>query len=250
VVNNTIFQPDNWVVRILQENTDPRFIQCSNNFFRNNIIYYGDISTETNIGPNTLPSTFHYGNNLWYRYTNPSATPNIPVIDSTMITGQDPMFLDTLNQNFGLASGSPAIGYILTNEDPQRDYYNLLFNNPRSIGAIEGNPVTSLPKGAIEIYPPENFRLLSAYPNPFNPATTLTVDLSESNHGRQPINLSIYNLLGENVKRIFLGELPLGSHQFQWDGNNEQGQLVSAGIYFAVLQTSGQLVVEKLVYTR
>ena len=73
VVNNTFYLPEKWVVRILQETVDPdRFAECGDNKFANNIIYLGNISTETNIGPNTRPSTFLYENNFWYNYQNTS----------------------------------------------------------------------------------------------------------------------------------------------------------------------------------
>jgi hypothetical protein len=187
---------------------------------------------------------------LWYKYTAPQTTPNIPVFDPTMLVGQDPLFLDTLNHNFNLASGSPAIGQIVTTEEPRRDYFDQLFNNPRSIGAIEANPLTSLqdPWNVNEL--PNDFHLLSAYPNPFNPTTTLRIRLFSSNSNRQQVNLTIYNLLGERVKQVFNGSLSAGNYDFLWTGKNEQEELVASGIYLAVLVLSGEVIIEKLTYVR
>jgi len=62
VINNTIYQPETWVIRILQETVDPdRFLECGENTFRNNIVHISStISTETNIGPNTPTRNFYF----------------------------------------------------------------------------------------------------------------------------------------------------------------------------------------------
>lgn len=59
VINNTIYLPDNWVLRILQETVDTsRFFPCGNNSFINNLIYIDNsVNVVCNIGPNTAPET-------------------------------------------------------------------------------------------------------------------------------------------------------------------------------------------------
>lgn len=112
VWNNTIILPENWVVRILQENVDPdRFLPCGDNSFVNNIIYYSSsISTHVNIGPNTAPESFEFAHNLWYRYDQPSqSTPNLPVAESQGIYGEYPSFVDFEESDYRLNAGSPAI---------------------------------------------------------------------------------------------------------------------------------------------
>jgi hypothetical protein len=97
VANNTIFNPENWVVRILQETVDPaRFLPCGDNVFRNNIIFLENISTECNVGSNTAPKTFTFSNNLWFNYQNSSFSPrNLPMVDSNNLVGYNPLFKDT-----------------------------------------------------------------------------------------------------------------------------------------------------------
>lgn len=111
VVNNTIFTPGNWIIRILQETVDPtRFEPCGDNSFVNNLVYYtNSISTHVNIGGNTAPATFIFSNNLWYRATNPgNSTPNLPVTESNPIIGQNPAFEDENTADFHLTVNSPA----------------------------------------------------------------------------------------------------------------------------------------------
>ena len=143
VVNNTFYLPERWVVRILQETVDPdRFISCGDNYFENNIIYQGNISTETNVGPNTRPQSFTYSNNFWYNYQNTSwSGPSIPVTDPGLIINQDPSFTDASSEDFSIADGSPAVGIISGDTVPVYDFSKNIYNNPRSAGAIEGDPL-------------------------------------------------------------------------------------------------------------
>ncbi len=131
VVNNTIINPSNWIIRILQETVDiNRFLPCGNNVVKNNIIYFGTLSTHVNVGSNTAPTTFIFSNNLWYRNTNPgTSAPNLPVTEIDPINGQNPQFIDLQNDNFGLMTGSPAIDHGDTTSF-HKDFTNL----PRPLG--------------------------------------------------------------------------------------------------------------------
>jgi hypothetical protein len=107
VYNNTFYDPDNWVMRILQETTVTGFLPCSNNEFRNNIVYLENDLTEVNIGPNTAPATFRFSNNLWFNESSNSWSPNLPVVDSNQIIA-DPLFMDILNDDYRIPPNSPC----------------------------------------------------------------------------------------------------------------------------------------------
>jgi hypothetical protein len=135
VVNNTIIRPDKWAIRILQETTEPGFLPCGNNIFRNNIIVFNTTAPAINIGDNTAEETFTFSNNLWFNPDNQSWTgPNTPVAEPDRLLNVDPQFADTL---FHLLSSSPAIGKGYPVLQPERDFYNRLFPLPRSIGSVE-----------------------------------------------------------------------------------------------------------------
>lgn len=160
VANNTIYMPEKWVMRILQETVDTtRFVPCRNGMFRNNIIYFsGAVSTHVNIGSNTSPQTFLFSHNLWYNSSNPSAsTPGLPTPETNAIKGQDPLF--TATENFALQKNSPAIQSGTPITWLGKDMQGFNFKNPPSRGAYEYG------SGAVIKSEVKNNRLI-LYPNP------------------------------------------------------------------------------------
>lgn len=70
------------------------------------------------------------------------------------------------------------------------------------------------------------------YPNPFNPATRINFSLAQAGM----VRLTVYDMLGREVKRLADGELAAGSHSAVWDGTNSRGDKMPSGIYFYRLQ--------------
>ncbi len=195
VFNNTIYKPDNWVMRILQETNESGFLPCGNNEFRNNIIYQETDLTEVNIGSNTLPETFIFTNNVWFNKASNSWAPVLPVVDSNQVIA-DPLFVDDINENFQLMTTSPAIeaGKVLA--DPTTDFSKVSYYNPPSSGAYEGNTsarndlativnvpaanyIGSLQNGS---WSPNNQKLMCTnWENGYNlyPANIFIIDLSD-----------------------------------------------------------------------
>ncbi|HEY1201659.1 MAG TPA: DUF5123 domain-containing protein, partial [Niastella sp.] len=113
VLNNTIYLPQKWVIRILQETVDSsRFYPCGNNTFSNNIIYHDNrVSIDCNIGPNTNAPSFNFSNNLWYHSQNTTwAGPVLPVKEINSIIGKDPLFTNAPAGDFSLRKESAAAG--------------------------------------------------------------------------------------------------------------------------------------------
>jgi len=74
---------------------------------------------------------------------------------------------------------------------------------------------------------PDSPFLVRIYPNPFNPATTIRLQL----HRAGQIEITIYNLLGEKVFARENKLMQAGVHEIRWDGKSQDGQLMPGGEY-------------------
>lgn len=111
VHHNTIYLPEKWVARILQENTNPRFGRCRNGRFENNLIVFDRrVQTFVNVGGHTEPNTFNFRNNAWFDQDNPNRGPSdLPVEESGSVIGLDPEFPDPARQDFTIRSKDPRL---------------------------------------------------------------------------------------------------------------------------------------------
>lgn len=107
------------------------------------------------------------------------------------------------------------------------------FNNKITLTDVNDN---------VSLIPTET-KLLPNYPNPFNPSTTLKFNIEKSGK----VRLSIYNIIGEEVKVIVNSHLANGSYEYDWDGKNNNGEIQSSGIYIVRLATHNKILTNKLV---
>jgi hypothetical protein len=97
---------------------------------------------------------------------------------------------------------------------------------------------------------PAVYQIASAYPNPFNPSTTLRVRLPEGVKARDAA-LAIYNMLGQKLKSFDPADLSSASdHEFRWDGTDDAGRRMSSGMYFFVVTTPGARYTVKLMLVK
>lgn len=101
---------------------------------------------------------------------------------------------------------------------------------PKSTAAISGETV------------PNKYSLLDAYPNPFNPETTIKYSLSQSGE----TTLVIYDLIGRPVTTLVSEYQPASEYTVVWNGTDKNNQTVSSGVYFYKL-TSGHFTSVKKV---
>ena len=90
---------------------------------------------------------------------------------------------------------------------------------------------------------PEVFSLHQNYPNPFNPVTKLRYDLPENGH----VNITIYDMLGREVKTLINQTQNAGYRSIIWDATNDYGKPVSAGIYLYQIQAGEYMRTKKMV---
>lgn len=155
------------------------------------------------------------GNQFWFYYDD-QELPGCPYTDNTYSSGQ----IGTYVWDFAL---SPIYLYV----------DDILVE---TVSAIDDQQ-----PGVIADY-----TLHQNFPNPFNPSTTISFDLA----GRETVQLSIFNSLGQKIKTLANGDFSAGSHQLQWDGRDEAGQVAPAGVYYYRLQTGSFQDTKKMLLVK
>ncbi|MBI5058583.1 T9SS type A sorting domain-containing protein [candidate division KSB1 bacterium] len=89
---------------------------------------------------------------------------------------------------------------------------------------------------------PESFSFESVYPNPFNSSTSIRFTLARD----EPVQLALFDLLGNHVRTLIDATMPAGAHSVQWNGAGAAREL-SSGVYFARLRAGGEVAVRKVV---
>jgi Endonuclease I/FlgD Ig-like domain len=88
--------------------------------------------------------------------------------------------------------------------------------------------------GTSGVHGPEvrQFALHQNAPNPFNPVTTISFELSQP----AAVRVEIFDLSGRLVTVVAEGELPAGEHEVTWAGLDAGGRAVASGVYFCAMR--------------
>jgi len=111
----------------------------------------------------------------------------------------------------------------------QTDVYRL----DSSLIAGVGSPTVS----------PPAIGLFTSYPNPFNPATTITYHLNRPGH----VTLGVFDVLGREVITIVDKTQNAGGYSIVWEPHQNH---LAAGIYFIRLTANNQSLIRKATYLR
>ena len=95
---------------------------------------------------------------------------------------------------------------------------------------------------ALELIPMQ-YSLYQNFPNPFNPVTEIQFDVPDVS----AVDLVVYNLMGQQVRRLVNGEIQAGYHRVVWDGLNDRGEPVSTGVYIYSLTSPSFHNTKKMV---
>ena len=90
------------------------------------------------------------------------------------------------------------------------------------------------------------FELYPNYPNPFNATTRIEYFLMKNTH----VNLTVYNLLGEEIRLLINEKQTIGKKSILWDGRNNDGEAVATGIYVYRLMTGNEIRNRKMIYIK
>jgi hypothetical protein len=106
-----------------------------------------------------------------------------------------------------------------------------------------GGYLTPDPTIDVETAPPAGSQIrASAFPNPFNPSTTIAFEIER----RSRVAAEIYDPLGRPVKRLADEVFTPGRHALVWDGTNDHGLRVASGVYLARVTNEYNSVTIKL----
>jgi hypothetical protein len=93
--------------------------------------------------------------------------------------------------------------------------------NKRKLGHIDVEIIHGTPTL------PLDYVLWQNYPNPFNPSTSVQFQVPKTSD----VTVTIYDMLGQEVRTLFSGEVMRGTYSVQWDGRNDAGVQMSSGSY-------------------
>jgi len=87
------------------------------------------------------------------------------------------------------------------------------------------------------------FSVAQNYPNPFNLETQFSLSLP----AESKVSFVIYNIAGQRVKTLVNDQMSAGTHTINWDGTNENGNVVSSGIYFYKVVAGDIVTTKKMI---
>jgi len=162
--------------------------------------------------------------------------------------------LDTVKHDSTMAETSIVVFY----EDFNEDLVDLGGDNSVlkwNVAAIAGSDTVLSDNGprfvlvdgtslsVDEEFIPTEFALHQNYPNPFNPVTTLNYGLPE----QSMVVMTVYDLMGREVTTLVNQVQKAGYHTIRWNGTDQSGQVVSAGLYIYQITAGDYSVARKMI---
>ena len=93
---------------------------------------------------------------------------------------------------------------------------------------------------------PEKIHLYPAYPNPFNPTTTISFDIPNTLAGTiNALSLHVFNIKGQRVETLINETIKPGKHNIQWHPKN-----ISSGVYFIRFKYGEEVITQKITFIK
>ena len=195
----------------------------------------------------------------WIYYNSYSETSSgviattIPVMGKT--SSQDPIY-DYYCENNDIPhlkfyDSSESITYSLTSESDLGSFFNnnIFVYYPDCSGFGEGCvEMVFIAESSQDLDNddgssiPDTFEIISIYPNPFNPSTTISYSLNTMEN----INITVFDTLGNEIEILFDGYQVIGTHEISWIPNSD----VSSGAYFIKIITSNNHLINKVTFIK
>jgi hypothetical protein len=228
-------------------------------------------------GRNSMHSSYFWGTYALVARVMAVTFPRLSIVDATWTTTRGPVNLDNVEQtNMILASKDPAAAswysakFILTpiarhpdqtNPDLKGGLYNGILERWTSFLSDSAGLACTSDSSEISVYdrkvlkptgngenntPSQSFGLKSISPNPFTQISTIRYVVAQQSATR----LLILDTAGRVVKTLVQEPRVAGHYSVQWDGTDEAGKEVNAGIYFCRFQAQGFTQTRKVLLVR
>jgi len=148
-----------------------------------------------------------------------------------------------------LASGESTESYnivVATNDNCGAGTSIVINANIASGGTVYWEDSFALTMEALNISHdniPARYSLGEAYPNPFNPATTISYEIPNDEY----VSIDIYNLMGGHIKSLVSMNQNPGYKTIEWNATNDRNESVSAGLYLYTIQAGEFRQTRKMV---
>ena len=109
------------------------------------------------------------------------------------------------------------------------------------IGAVHSADVVNVDN--YKVLFPDKLRIYNAYPNPFNPVTSLSYDLPYNS----VVKITVHDMMGRVVKTLVNDSQNAGFKSVQWNATNDKNEPVSAGLYLYTIQAGEFRQTKKMV---
>ena len=183
-------------------------------------------------------------------------------IEDSIASGQIQFSNNHIDSRLRFSTKSYDGAMYLSHQNPEKGYSILEFARPK-IMAKDTIHVTADEESKLKIYYkfygrdkkeiqrghisfeystiPTTLDLYPAYPNPFNPVTTLQFDIPHLEN-TEKVSLSIFDLMGREIDLLINGNKPPGSYKFKWNATKH-----SSGVYFARLRLGPYVKTQKII---
>ncbi len=152
------------------------------------------------------------------------------------------MYSQTYNVSGNVSTNTSPVSYasvtFVDNKDTSKHFSVVTGND----GNYKLSVTTGVPNQRIVV--PQSIELAQNYPNPFSRSTAIPYKLNK----RSNVNITIFDILGREVKTFTVNSGDAGIHTILWDGKNNVGDNVATGIYFYQLKARDELHVKKMVH--
>ena len=184
------------------------------------------------------PTGFELKNSL-FMGTKPS-----DASDPSNLLAENSFFIDAVNNDYHLVANSPAINSGVDIPEVTEDFDgNPRVNGSYDVGAFEHAEATGF-EFITSIS--EGFELYNNFPNPFNPETNISFSIGETSR----VTLQIYNSLGEKILTIVDKNLLPGKYNYSWYGSDQNGKMVSSGVYYYRIIAGNFIETKKMLFIK